>query len=179
MALIRPALIADCDDIGAVHVAAWRETYRGLLPDKLLEDLSVPVRAAMWRRGLERGAEGPAIFVAEEGGAIVGFAAGGARRSPQLQEDAEVYALYVLSAAQGRGLGRRLMAALATALAERGARSLCLWVLRDNAGARRYYERLGGRVGIGKSEIEGGQPIVEVAYSWHDLAALASGRTSE
>ena len=35
MTPIRPALIADCDAIGAVHVAAWRETYRGLLPDRL------------------------------------------------------------------------------------------------------------------------------------------------
>jgi hypothetical protein len=31
-----------------MHVNSWRETYTGLLPDKMLSSLSVEARAAAW-----------------------------------------------------------------------------------------------------------------------------------
>ena len=44
---------------------------------------------------------------------------------------------------QGRGWGRRLMAALLTGLAEAGVPRVALGVASTNAGARRFYDRLG------------------------------------
>ncbi len=43
---IRRARPADAVSIGAVHVAAWRSTYPGILPDRFLADLSIPRQAA-------------------------------------------------------------------------------------------------------------------------------------
>ena len=37
---------SDAIAIGAVHVAAWRSTYPGILPDRFLARLSVPRQAA-------------------------------------------------------------------------------------------------------------------------------------
>jgi ribosomal protein S18 acetylase RimI-like enzyme len=45
--------------------------------------------------------------------------------------------------AQGRGIGRALMADALETLAARGWRHAVLWVLADNAHARRFYERGG------------------------------------
>ncbi len=45
----RPANVADADAIGALHVAAWRETYTGILPDEMLAALSVEARRTMWQ----------------------------------------------------------------------------------------------------------------------------------
>src|SRR5882672_307158 len=125
---IRPATLADVDAIAAIHVEAWRETYRGLLPDSLLDQLSIPSRAEQWRRALERDAAITSIFVAAPATSDpIGFVAGGPRRGAATAAAAEVYALYVLQRAQRQGIGRRLMQALAIALRDRGFNSLGLW----------------------------------------------------
>jgi L-amino acid N-acyltransferase YncA len=169
---IRAALPSDAPAVGRVHVESWRETYRGVLPERLLDSLSVVVRAAMWQGALER--EPPVLlFVAQRpGGNLVGFAGGGPCRATSLPHDAEVYAIYVVRAAQQRGCGRRLMAALAAALRARGFRSVCLWVLQENATARRFYERLGGAVVGERTEVDGEDAVNEVAYGWASLDAL-------
>lgn len=171
---IRAATPADAPAIGRVHAESWRETYRGVLPDRLLRSLSALVRAAMSQSALER--EPPVLlFVAEgPGGELVGFSGGGRCRAPSLPHDAEVYAIYVLRAAQRRGCGRQLMGALAAALRARGFRSACLWVLRENANARGFYERLGGEVVSERTEVDGEESFDEVAYGWANLDKLYS-----
>jgi L-amino acid N-acyltransferase YncA len=169
---IRAATPADAPAIGRVHVQSWRETYGGTLSEDLLASVSATVRAAMWRGALD--AEPPVLlYVAEQAtGDLVGFAAGGPRRGSALPHDAEVYAIYLLDAARRRGCGRRLMAALATALLARGYRSACLWVLRENARARGFYQRLGGQLVGERTQSEGGHAFEEAAYGWPDLNAL-------
>jgi len=169
---IRPALLGDVDAIAAAHVAAWREAYRGLLPDAVLAELSVPGRAQQWRQTLARGIS--VVFVADgKEGDVVGFVSGGPRRSGGLRGEAEIYALYVRAELQHRGLGRGLMRAAAAALAGRGFKSLGLWVLRGNAAGRAFYERLGGTLGGERQDKEAGHPIDEIAYEWPDLDTLA------
>lgn len=172
MVEIRAAVSDDCDAIATVSVAVWREAYRGLMPDSLLDGLSVPARAALWHRVLET--DPPvALLVAEDPpGGLVGFAAGGPRRGDLLMTDGEVYAIYVLRAAQARGIGHGLMRAVARELRARGVRSLGLWTPRDNAPARRFYERLGGAVVAEKVESVEGHAVAQVAYGWADLGAL-------
>jgi ribosomal protein S18 acetylase RimI-like enzyme len=171
---IRAAAPSDAPAIGRIHVASWRETYRGMLPDHFLDNLSAVVRAAMWQGALER--DPPVLlFVGQlASGELVGFAGGGPRRGDAPPYDAEVYAIYVLRAARHAGCGRRLLAALAAALRARGFKSLCLWVLRENAHARRFYERLGGQVVGERTEVDGEQAFDEVAYGWASLEALCS-----
>ena len=169
---IRAATPADAPAIGRIHVESWRESHRGLLSDNLLESVSAVVRAAMWQGALEQ--ERPILlFVAQRpSGELVGFAGGGSSRAPSLPHDAEVYAIYVLRAAQRFGCGRRLMAALANALHARGFKSLCLWVLEENASARGFYERLGGIVVGEKTAVDGDHEFREVAYGWDNLQSL-------
>ena len=46
VAQIRIATPEDAHGLGVMHVASWRETYTGLLPDKMLSSLSVEARAS-------------------------------------------------------------------------------------------------------------------------------------
>ena len=165
----RVATLADADALGAVHVQAWREAYTGLIPDEVLAGLDPLRRAAMWH-GLIGGRGG--VQIAEQGGAIVGF--GSARPQPDasLPFSAEIGALYVLRAAQRRGIGRRLMAMMARYLLDRGHASASLWVLEANAPARRFYEALGGRIITIREEERDGFRSVGVAYGWDDLKRL-------
>ena len=128
----------------------------------------------MWSEILDAAAA--AVFVAEDQGAIIGFGACGAQRDDVLQEqgfDGEIGAIYVLRSHQRLGVGAALMGMLARRLREQGRRAANLWVLRENAPARTFYERLGGTLAGERMDEVHGATVVEVAYGWSDLAALA------
>ena len=65
----RRARPADAISIGAVHVAAWRSTYPGILPDDFLARLSVPRQAAHYDAAIRSSSTG--VFVAAASGTDV------------------------------------------------------------------------------------------------------------
>jgi ribosomal protein S18 acetylase RimI-like enzyme len=167
---VRPATETDSAEIGRIHVAAWRETYRGLMPDHVLDSLSEEKRAAQWRSGLSRGEKGPLIFVAEgPEDSLQGFVAAGPAREAERPWQAEIYALYLLRAGQGRKMGYALMHRLASALRERDRRTVGLWVLTENARARAFYERLGAGWVEQRVDRSEGWACDETAYAWEDF----------
>lgn len=174
----READASDAGAIGLLHVTSWRETYNGLLPGQILDELSAEARSAMWSTVLNGPAKAgeTAVFVAENGSGIVGFGACGGQRDRKLKEegfDGEIGAIYVLRAYQRAGIGNALMRLMARSLLARGRRAASLWVLRDNVRAQLFYERLGGAP-IGEREEDlSGATLVEVAYGWSELMTLA------
>jgi GNAT superfamily N-acetyltransferase len=168
---IRRAFASDARSIAEVHVTAWRETYRGIVPDSYLDGLSVDEREALWRRLDTPGHPGFAFVAVNGAGRVLGFASGGPRRDGPDEYAGELNAIYLLRDVQGRGIGRRLVAAVARELAARGMRSMLLWVFTENP-ARGFYEALGGKLLTAQQfEIEG-VTITEVSYGWPDAAVL-------
>lgn len=170
---LRPAAPADASGIAHVHVTSWRETYAGLMPPDFLARMTDAAALERRRRLWEREAGDPAqiIRVAERGGRIVAFASAGPPRDhPGI--DAELFTLYALRAAQGHGVGRALVSALAGELLARGHRTLALWVL-DRNPTRAYYAHLRGREDGEKTvTLSGGGELREVRLVWDDLAQL-------
>lgn len=155
-----------------VHVDTWRTTYAGIVPDEHLADLSYDRAGANWVKYLSDPRGKTHAFVAEaESGQIVALTSCGPPQEALAGYDGELYVLYVLQAFQRMGYGRLLVTEVAHDLAARGYHSLIVWVLKDNP-ARRFYERMGGRL-IAEKAIEiGGRSLLDVAYAWPDLAAL-------
>ena len=161
-----------------MHVASWLETYPGLLPTSMLTSLSVDKRLAMWTQVIaDTPTPGsPKVHIAEVGGMVVGFGSCGSQRTQTLREggyDGEINAIYVLRAFQRRALGRRLLCAMASDLSGRGFTAVSLWVLRDNAPARHFYERYNAQVVAEREETRPDGVLIEVAYGWKPLAELA------
>lgn len=52
--MLRLATVDDASAIGHVHVESWRSTYRGLMPDAVLDKLLVEQRTNFWRKVLEQ-----------------------------------------------------------------------------------------------------------------------------
>src|ERR671939_726224 len=140
-AAIREATPHDARGIATVHVLSWRTTYRGLLSDRYLDGLDIDDHESRWQRLLASG--GGDTFVAQEGSEIVGFASCGRERDQDPIYLGELYAIYLLQDNQRRGLGRRLVSAVAERLIELEYRSMLVWVLAANP-ARGFYEALGG-----------------------------------
>lgn len=170
---IRPATPDDAPAIAYVHVEVWRTTYRGLLPDDVLAQLSVERRSEGWRQAAaQSGQAGRALFVAHEDGRIVGFAGCGPERTGDPRYTGELYAVYVLESHQRQGIGRSLVRYVVEALVSGAHRAMLLWVLTANVGARRFYESLGGHM-VREQLIEiGGAHYSETAYGWDDLPGL-------
>lgn len=170
VSLVRRAEAADAAAIARVHVATWRSAYRSLLPHDFLASLDASQYEGRWRRTLADATE--RVYVAEDTRGVVGFASGGPERAGEDGFAGELYAIYVLHDAQQRGHGRRLVQAVVGGLRELGLPDMIVWVLRDNARARKFYERLGGQYVRAQPVTIGMALVREVSYGWRSLNDL-------
>jgi len=171
---IRPALPADAEAIARVRIDAWRATYRGTIPDAYLDAMSIDENAGLWRRILATGSPKAGVFVAEDAGEVVGFASGNQRDPPKLDFGAELSAIYVRADRKRQGIGRRLVAAVAATMLAKRADGLLVFVIAGNKDARAFYENMGAGLVLEQPFEWDGIPLVEAAYGWRDLAALAA-----
>jgi GNAT superfamily N-acetyltransferase len=185
---VRRARPSDAISIGAVHVAAWRSTYPGILPDEYLARLSVPRQAAHYDAAIRSSTTG--VFVASASGTdvplgsgsrVIGFATVGRARGGEFGRrlgEGEVETLYVLDDWRDRGVGRKLMRAAGAHLAEMGCKSCYLWVLRDNP-SRWFYQRLGGKPQCEAVIQFAGQRVPQTAFVWDPIERLLAASPQE
>jgi ribosomal protein S18 acetylase RimI-like enzyme len=171
--LIRKALPADARGIARVRVDAWRTTYRGLLPDQVLDNQSYPQVEDNLLQVLTDHLNPPIMHVAvSDGGEVCGFSFAGEERSGELDCQGEIYAIYVRLEHQGRDIGRRLLVETLKEMRERGWNSAMLWVLSDNP-YRRFYEKHKAQVVVDNTTFlfEGSEAYL-TALGWDDLEVL-------
>jgi GNAT superfamily N-acetyltransferase len=184
---VRPATLADVTEIAMIHVRSWQAAYRGLMPQDYLDGLDPAARAVRWQRNLEAldwSTSGVLVVTADPetassgsgtassgsgtaGSGIVGFAGYWPTRDDDDDpvRTGEVAAIYLHPDAWGQGLGRQLMTATLANLAAAGYRDATLWVLQDNARARRFYSQAGWTAdGAAKTDDLDGFPLLEVRY---------------
>ncbi len=136
--LVRKAGAADAGAIASLHVEAWQLAYRGIVPDSLLDSLSVETFERSWRERLEIDA---AILVAEYAGRVVGFSVFGASRDSDAVPGwtGEVHGLYVAPSHWARGAGRVLWAHSLERLRADGFSEVVVWTFEANERSRRFY----------------------------------------
>jgi GNAT superfamily N-acetyltransferase len=143
---LREACRGDELAVADVHVRAWQEAYRGLMPDEHLDALDPRERARRYTFGADDpGAPTTVVAVATDDDAepIVGFTTICRSRDADSPDVGEVVALYVDPARYQGGVGRLLMAEARRRLVESGFTDALLWVLDGNDRAARFYEREG------------------------------------
>jgi GNAT superfamily N-acetyltransferase len=127
-------------------VAAWREGFRGIVPDEI-----DPERA--WSpEQLEQRVAGSveddrSVLVADVGGVVRGLVVLGRCRDRGAPADhGEVIALYVHPDNWRQGLGRRLVVAALDSLARQGYSVVRVWTLAESPRNISFYESLGFRL---------------------------------
>lgn len=143
MLLVRRARPGDSESIARVHVRAWQVGYKGILDDAFLDGLSTSERTAQWSRTLAAIDPERFLVVAEVDTKIVGFAGGGLALPSTEDRTFELYVLYVDPSHWHRGAGGALLGSFVAWAAEKGASGTVLWVAKDNARARAFYEHRG------------------------------------
>jgi len=162
---VREATLQDAEGIARVHVDSWQTSYRGILPDTLLDRIDVGQRAESRRAMLRDTSVFHLVAYDVTHGDIVGLCDAGASRR-DVPYAGEVYAIYLAHRAKRHGLGQEMFDRVMAWLVAHDMRSMIVWVLENNHHARRFYEAMGGREGSRLQSRVGGFPVVELAYVW-------------
>jgi GNAT superfamily N-acetyltransferase len=128
-------------------VALWQETFAAAFPRAWAR-----MDLARTESGLRHALADRTVWVAERGGAVVGFAA---RRGPRLRH------LYVAVRSQRSGVGSRLLRA-----AREGAPGWLELETFAEGFARAFYEKHGFVLTSARARRAWGEPVV--AYEWHE-----------
>jgi len=142
--LIRRAGAADAEALAAVgretFIAAFGHLYPRTDLDAFLADAHTPALYAGWAAEPDT-----ALWLVEQEGRPVGYALAGPCSLPHPEVTpacGELKRIYLSQAAQGGGLGARLLGEVLGFL-ERPGRMIWLGVYSENFGAQRFYARHG------------------------------------
>ena len=144
----------DAEKLGKayVHWKCWHEVDSGMVSQDYLDKLTLE-RCTEWAF---RWTEG--IWVAKLDERVIGFGCFG-DRGEEAPGVGEVFALYVLPEYHGTGVAQLLMKTGLEQLADYP--KVCLWVLKENARAIRFYQKCGFRFD-GTEEVSKNIGAVEV-----------------
>lgn len=124
------AEIGHADIVGWVHSEAWKQAYRGVFPDKYLnEDTPEKRTQEFWDSCKNKGV--CYYMICEEDQAV------GIIKLIDEEEVCEISSFYILDEHRNRGFGKQVVEYLRK---EFNKKKLVLWVLEENVKARRFYE---------------------------------------
>ena len=175
---VRRATDGDLRRIADIHVRSWHAAYRGILPDSLLDELSVPERERNWSALLSDDNDRWLTLVAEDsGGNLTGFCSveTPSRDEGVGEKTAELGAIYVDPRRWREGTGSAILSAALEELGESGWRDVILWVLPENQAALSFYDHFGFVVehGIEKREERSGRPVIRLRTRLDEPVRLA------
>lgn len=157
---IRKAIQSDVEGIGKVYCDSWKMGYQNLLPISYLDSLTVQ------RCVPDRVSANDIVLLVEE--RISGVCHISEARSRDAKAWGEIVAIYLLPEIWGRGAGRKLLQSAIEKMKRNGCKNICLWVLRDNIRARKFYEKNGFILSGNEREIEIAKcNIREVEYIYY------------
>lgn len=165
--LIRKATYDDIKAMAKVNVDSWRSTYKSIVPDTYLDNMSYGLREKSFQKALDD--EQIIVYAAEEDEEVVGYIIGGKNR--EIEEfpayEGELYALYLLKEFHGRGIGKELVSKLFDELKAHGIQHVMVKVLKENP-AKIFYQRLGAKyVDVTCFEISH-SILAEEVYGWEN-----------
>jgi ribosomal protein S18 acetylase RimI-like enzyme len=165
--IIRKAKLSDAQGIAKVHVDCWRTTYKNIIPNEFLDNLSYDQRTDIWIKNISN--EQNYVFVAEnDEGHIIGFADGGKRETNTIDQSGDLTSIYILQEYQGLGIGKKLVQQLFSKLDKLGYKTIFVEVLEDNK-SRFFYESLGAEwLRTEKIKIAGVE-LNLLVYEWKDI----------
>ena len=135
------AMAGDGQEIAAVQKQGWLATYPDPSIGLTREDIEAvkidaPEKLVKWEKAIEDQGEGKRIWVAREGGKIIGYSV--AEKTPEVHE---LRAIYVLPEHHGKNVGKILMDAALEWLGNE--RDVVVWVFTHNKRAIAFYRKCG------------------------------------
>jgi ribosomal protein S18 acetylase RimI-like enzyme len=155
---IRPARLSDVSALSALAKRTWSHAFGDSVSP---QDEAVELEKTLSETYFAKAVRETTILVAADGDALLGYVQFGDVEIPEVDAcpgDQHLRRIYVDTAMQGRGLGRRLLHAALEHPRLTGASRIYLTVWEENERALRLYESVGFRaVGTTKFTIGSGE----------------------
>lgn len=129
---IRKALLSDVEKIGIFHYETFKETYKGLLSEKLLSNLNLDKIILSKKSRLED------IYIAEIESEVIAFILF-SKKSRYNVNYSEIEAIYVGKNYRSNKVGQELVELVDKEL----NKSILVYVLKNNVRAIKFYKKMG------------------------------------
>lgn len=164
---IRTANLDDAQGIAKVHVDSWKTTYKGIIPNDFLNNLSYEQRTELWEKNIAR-ADNYVVIAENNEGQIIGFADAWKREDNVTENSGDLTSIYLLEKYQGNGIGKKLFKELFNHFKQMGYEKVFVEVLEENK-TRFFYEYYGAKL-VKTVQIKiGGKILQELIYEWNNV----------
>lgn len=141
---IRKAKSSDARDIIEINTKTWCSTYKGIIPDSVLEE-----KQASKEKNIKKCEatveEKDNVLVAEFDNNVVWIVSYGKSKVLDDEGYGEIYSLYVLDEYHGNNIGKELFIAAKEQLVEKGFYKLVLSCIKANP-SNGFYKSMGGKI---------------------------------
>ncbi len=157
------------DDVAEAHCRAWQKAFRGILSDRLLDDLQPSDFAAGWKHHLHQSERTNLVYVNERETAL-GFISFGPPKAKRAPCRTEIYGIYVHPDHWRSKIGQQLMeAAVLRICSHPNFNGIILWVMAKNQRSRQFYEQFGyQKTKQSRLAIRNGESFMEVQYFYNE-----------
>jgi GNAT superfamily N-acetyltransferase len=177
--IIRESTLSDANDVAAIHVKSWEQSYRSIIDEHYLQNISFSDRLELRNKILQSNDPNQIHLVAVYEETIIGFCDAGSAFEGTANYRGEIYAIYLLEEFKKLGVGQRLLQAAHEFLAQKKLLPYVAWVLKANHSACAFYQRNGGIVSGEKIEEIGSEPHTEVAYLFGSSINIRKSQLSD
>lgn len=160
---IRYADIDDAKILGEIHSQSWKVAYKGIVPDEILNNITIKKRQKYFEKALTEGWEEDAIIF-NDNKAVGLICIGKCRDIDKEGSCGEIWGIYLLPEYWNMGIGSELINWGVSELKKRNYDKVTLWVLEDNLNARKFYEKIGFEHDGTIKEITIGKTLNEYRY---------------
>ena len=150
----------DIEQVEKIITEDWKIAYKGIIDDEYLKNLDYKDKEKSIREKYQKRKS----IVLEEG-IVKGYSRFGENREEE-KDLGELYALYVKADERGKKIGEKLLRKTASILKERGYKEMVIWCLKENKKARKFYEKMGGKLYKTRNIEIGNKEYAEVCYKY-------------
>lgn len=150
----------DIEKVAKIITEDCKIAYKGIIDDEYLKNLDYKDKEKSIREKYQK----QKSIVLEEG-IVKGYSRFGENRDEE-KDLGELYALYVEADERGKKIGEKLLRKTASILKERGYKEMVIWCLKENKKARKFYEKMGGKLYKTRNIEIGNKEYAEVCYKY-------------
>ena len=153
---VRKSRLSDLEQITLIHVKSWETAFKGLMPERYINNYTLEDRNAEWLSVLGSGSE--SLIVAEDNNKLVGFLS-----YSENVNFLNLSKLYLCPSMYGEGVGGLLMKQMENEALTASLDLIRLYVLDNNKSAINFYSKQGFEFGDGfESEEFEGETIIDL-----------------
>ena len=143
--IIRKMTKEDCYDVTHVITIAWNETYKGIVPDDILDNMYLNEEERTQKAYDRFNEKDNHKFVLEVDNKVVGYMNVGITDDVDYPNCGEIYAIYIINGYKGFGYGKEMINVGIKELKDMNCDKMIIGCLVGNP-TNEFYKHIGGKL---------------------------------